>query len=158
MKRTLRFLVLGVSFLVLLAITVMLWQRSLKPLAYLLWMLATAFIIVLFVQLASHIRPNPISPKVLAALITALKDDDPSVRSKAVVGLTELDLEESAHSYKHDDLDNALITALEDSSSIVRSKAVEGLTELEVDQFTHHQHNQLEGALLKDMAQTFEQK
>ncbi len=151
MKRTSGFLlVLGALFFVLVAFTsIMLWQAycasreqslGLGLSAYVLWIIATGVLIVWFVLLALRLHGSPISPKVLAALIKALnRDKDPGVRSKAAAGLSELDMEESSHSYEHNQLDNILISALNrDEDPGVRSKVVEGLTEVELEPFTHH--------------------
>jgi len=185
MKRLSGFLVLGAFlFFVLVAFTSrLLWQaysasgeQSLGLSAYVLWIIATGVLIVWFALLALRLHRSSISPKVLAALSHALKDDDYRVRSKAAVGLSELDMEESSHYYEHNQLDDILISALKDDDYRVRSKVVEGLTEVELEQFTHHKHNQLEAeglteeeleqlthhkhnqlenALLEDMARAF---
>jgi hypothetical protein len=171
MKRTLIFLVLGLVFLVpLTIITIILGleyyaskELILGVLFLLSWVstmvLATALSTVLFVLLALRLHINPTSPKVLAALKTALlRDTNAGVRSKAAAGLADLDMEESSHYYEHKDIDNALISALKDEDPLVRSEVAEGLTELELEPFTHLKHNQLEDALLEDMARTFKQK
>ena len=136
------FLVLGASFLVLGALTIGLYrlyiagENSLGLLAWLSGMLATAVLIGLFALLSYgiHLRTQNVPPKVLAALISTLRDPDPRVRSKAVEGLTELDLEQSSYHHKHNKLDNILISTLRDPDPRVRSKAIEGLTELELEQ------------------------
>ncbi len=173
MKRILSFLVLGELVLCLVVLTIWIWEAyhvngeiSLGLLAYLLGLFVIpAVIIGAFVIYASslrtkkvrHISPTPhISPEVLDALIKALQRDDNSfVRSKVAVGLSELDLEESAHYYDHNKLDKALIAALNDPDPLVRSKAAEGLTEVELELFTRHKHDQPENARLEDMARTF---
>ncbi len=137
-------------------------EYSLELSAFVLAIIATGVLIVGFVLLASHLHISHISPKVLAALRDALNQDkerDPRVRYKVAVGLSELDMEESSHHYKHDKLDDILIHTLQqDPDYRVRSKAAEGLTEVELEPLTHHKHNQLEDALLEDMAQAFKEK
>lgn len=125
--------------------------------AFVLVIIATGVLIVLFVLLALRLNmhKSPVSPKVLAALRLLLKDDDYRVRYKVAVGLSELDMEESAHHYDHNQLDDILISALKDNDPRVRAKVAEGLTEVELEPFTHYKHNQLEDALLEDMAQAY---
>jgi HEAT repeats len=150
------FLVLGV-FAVLL--TIMLWNQSVKPQAYLLGVIATAALIWSFVQFSmhshKHSRKHPhttLNPS--GALIDALQHDpNPYVRSKAVVGLTQLDLEEAFDHQEHKELDNILIDALQhDPNPYVRSKAAVGLAELKLEQEKdayHHEHNKLDDMLFE---------
>jgi non-SMC mitotic condensation complex subunit 1 len=150
-----------ISFLVLGALTIMLWQahlatgeQSLGLLAFLIGMLATAVLICLFVLLALRCHASPKSTKVLAALVYTLQEDpDPRVRSKAAVGLTQLDLERSFGHHEHNKLDDYLIHALQDPDPRVRSKAAVGLAELELEQEKpsyHREHNKLDDMLFKD--------
>jgi len=184
MKWSSIFLVLGACFIVIVAITsIVLWRTSgEQPLlkaaiknpsdhnwqvyyasgefyrelsAYALGLIAILVFLVWIVVLASRLHKNPISPQVLAALRKALKDDDYRVRSKAAVGLSELSKEESSHHLDHNQLDDILISVLKDDDYRVRSKVVEGLTEVELEPFTHHKPDQIEDALLKDMAQAY---
>lgn len=163
-----RIVVLGIISLVLGILTIMLWwahhatgEQSLGLFAYLSGMLATGVFLVWIALLSLRLHKSPISPKVLAALRDALNpviEPEPGVRYKVAVGLSELDMEQSSHHYKHDQLDNILISALNpkiERDRRVRSKVAEGLTEVELEPFTHHEHNQLEDALLDDMAQAF---
>ena len=186
MKRSSIFLALGACFFVLAITSVVLWQASgeqtflkkaiqdpsahnwqvyyasgefsLELLAFVLGFIAILVFLVWAVLLVSGLLKDPISPKVLAALRTALKDDDSRVRTEAVVGLSELDKEESSHQLNHNELDDILISALRDDDSRVRAKVIEGLTEVELEPFTHHRPDPVEDALLEDMARAFKQK
>jgi hypothetical protein len=148
------------SFLVLGTLTIILWKahlatgdQSLGLLAFLSGMLATAVLIWLFVLLAFRFRASPKSLKVLAALTFTLKNDpDPRVRSKAAVGLTQLNLERSFGHHEHNMLDDILINALQDPDPRVRSKVAVGLSELELEQEKpsyHHEHNKLDDMLFE---------
>ncbi len=166
MKRTsdIKLLVLGasLSLLVLGVLTIWLYQlyiatggSSLGLLACLSGMLASVVLIGLFALLALRLHTSPISPKVLKALISTLQhDSDPGVRSKAAVGLTQLDLEESFDLYEHDKLDDVLISTLQhDPDPGVRSKAAVGLAELELEQEQpsyHQDHNKLDDMLFEE--------
>jgi hypothetical protein len=151
-------LVLGAVFIVLVALTIALYKEFIAtgeygiP-AYFLGMLATAVFILLSALLASRFRTEKAKPaqhKVRAALISALRDEDPKVRYAAAKGLAELDLEESVEHFKHDDLDTILVSALADDDPDVRSEAVEGLAVVEMEKYSYqHAHDRLDGTLLK---------
>ncbi len=155
---TISLLVLGASFFVLGALTIMLYRLYITTkeyglLAYLLGILATAVFLWLSALLASRFRTKkavPTSHKARAALISTLQtDSNPNVRSEAAKGLAELDLEESIEHLEHDDLDTILISTLQqDPDPRVRSAAAEGLAELELEQSSYnHEHNQLDEVL-----------
>ncbi len=159
------FLLLGASFLVLGALTIWLYRLYLATggsspgliaMTYLSGMLATAVFIGLFALLALRFRTRkalPTSPKVRAALISAIQQDpDPRVRSKAVEGLAELDLEQSSYHHEHTELDDILISTLQrDPDPRVRSTAAEGLTELDLEQSSyHHEHTELDDILFEE--------
>ena len=157
---TILLIVLGASFFVLGALTIELYRLYIATkeyglLAYLLGMLATAVFLWLSALLASRFRTknaSPTSPKVRAALISTVQGDpDPRVRSAAVEGLAELDLEESIEHLEHKDIDTILISTLQrDPDPRVRSAAAEGLSELELEQSSyHHEHNKLEDILFE---------
>ena len=140
----------------------MLWQahlvtgwQSLGLFAYLSGMLATALFIWLLVLLTLRSHANATSPKVLAALIYTLQQDpDPHVRSKAAVGLIQLDLERSFDHHEHNKLDDILIHTLQqDPDFHVRSRAAAGLAELELEQEKptyHHKHNKLDNMIFEE--------
>jgi HEAT repeat protein len=153
-------LVLGASFFVLGALTIVLYRLYIATgeyglLAYVLGMLATAVFLWLSALLASRFSKKkavPTYPKVRDALISTLQQDpDPRVRSAAAEGLAELDLEESTEYLEHKNLDAILISTLQqDPDPRVRSAAAEGLAELELEQSSyHHEHNELEDILFK---------
>jgi len=160
---TVRLLVLAASFIVLVAVTIALYQEFTASgeyglLAYLLGMLAISVFLWLPALLASYFRTNrikkakPSTQKVLDALIFTLKtDSDPNARIAAVKGLSELDLEESAEHMQHADIDAILISALEtDPDSRVRSAAAQGLSVVELEKCSyHHSHDRLDDTLLK---------
>jgi hypothetical protein len=151
-----------ISFLVLVVLTIMLWQahlvtgwQSLGLIAYLSGMLDAAMLVWLLVLLTLRSHASANSPKVLAALILTLQQDpDPRVRSKAVVGLIQLDLEQSFDHHEHNKLDDILIHTLQqDPDPRVRSKAAVGLAELELEQEKptyHHKHNKLDNMLFEE--------
>src|SRR6266704_125781 len=150
-------LLLGEFFLFLVLLTIWLWQQSLVLPAYLLGMLAIpAVFIGLFVLRALRLhtkKASPVSPKVLAALIYALqRDPNARVRTKAAMGLAELEFEEASHHHRHNELDNILISALErDPDPLVRSKAAVGLAELEFEEASYrHEHSKLEEILFEE--------
>ena len=143
-----------IIFLLLGVITIMLWHLSLELLAYLSGALATAAFIWLSTLLASPFQVSHISLTVLKALTYTLQHDpDPGVRSKAAVGLAELDLEESFDQHAHKELDEILIYTLQhDPDPGVRSKAAVGLAELELEQEQpsyHHDHDKLDDMLFE---------
>jgi HEAT repeats len=160
---TISLLVLAASFIVLVVLTIALYQEFTASgeyglLAYLLGLLAIAVFLWLSALLASHFRPNrtkkakPSTQKVLDALIFTLKtDSDPNARIAAVKGLSELDLEESAEHMQHADIDAILISALQtDPDSRVRSAAANGLSVVELEKCSyHHTHDRLDDTLLK---------
>ncbi len=156
-----RLFVLGASFVVLVVMTIALYQVFIATgeyglLAYFLGMLATAVFLWLSALLAYRFRTKKVKPaphkEVRAALIYTLQtDSDPNVRLAAAKGLAELDLEESTEHMKHDDLDTILISTLQtDSDSRVRSVAADGLAVVELEQHSyHHMHDRLDDTLLK---------
>ena len=159
---TIRFLVIGASFFVLVVLTIALYQEFRTTgenglLTYFVGMLAIAVFIWLSTLLALRSRPKKVKPtqhdKVLSALISTLLDpsSDPNARLAAVKGLSELDLEESAGHIKHDDIDAILISVLQtDPDSRVRTAAAEGLSVVELEKGSYyHTHDQLYGTLLK---------
>ena len=160
---TLRFLVIGASFFVLVVLTVVLYQQFRATgengiLTYLLGMLAIAVFLWLSALLASHFRRSrmnkakPSTHRVLDALVSTLKtDSDPDARIAAVKGLSELDLEESAEHMQHGDIDSILIPVLQtDPDSRVRSAAAEGLSVVELENHSYyHTHDRLYDTLLK---------
>ncbi len=157
---TIRLLVIGASFFVLVVLTIALYQQFRATgenglLTYLLGMLAIALFLWLSALLASHFRTKKAKPsthKVLDALISTLKtDSDPNARIAAVKGLSELDLEESAEHMQHGDIDSILISVLQtDPDSKVRSAAAEGLSVVELEKCSyHHTHDRLDDTLLK---------
>jgi HEAT repeats len=158
---TFSLLILGVSFFVLVAVTITLYQEFRTTgdnglFTYFVGMLAIAIFIWLSSLLALRFRPKRVKPtqddKVLAALISTLQTSpDPNARLAAVKGLSELDLEESAEHMKHDDIDAILISALQtDPDSRVRSAAAEGLSVVELEKGSYsHTHDLLYGTLLK---------
>jgi HEAT repeat protein len=108
---------------------------------------------MVLLTLRSHASAT--SEKVLKALIYTLEQDtDPRVRSKAVVGLVQLDKELSFGHHKHSKLDDILIHALQqDEDPGVRSKVAVGLAELELEQEEpdyHHKHDKLDNMLFVD--------
>ena len=156
---TVRLLVLGAVFIVLVVLTAALYQQFIITkeyglLVYFLGMLAIAVFIWLSALLASRFRTTkkakPAQHKVRDALISALRDEDPKVRYAAAKGLAELDLEESVEHYKHDDLNTILISALNDEDPDVRSEAVEGLAVVEMEKYSYqHAHDRVDGTLIK---------
>jgi len=160
---TLRFLVIGASFFVLVVLTIALYQQFRATgenglLAYLFGMLAIAIFLWLSALLASYFRRSrmnkaePSRHRVLDALISTLKTDpDPDARIAAVKGLSELDLEESAEHMQHSDIDSILISVLQtDPDSRVRSVAAEGLSVVELEKCSyHHTHDRLDDTLIK---------
>ena len=81
------------------------------------------------------------------------QDPDPRVRSKAAVGLLQLDKELSYDQHEHQRLDDILIHALQDPDPRVRSKAAVGLAELELEQEKptyHHEHDKLDNMLFEE--------
>ncbi len=152
-----KLLVLGASFLVLGALTIGLLYVATgeyRLFAYLSGMLATAVFIWLSVLLALRFRTSPTSLKVLKALVFTLQHDpNPGVRSKAAVGLAELELEKSFDHHEHGKLDDILISTLQhDPDPGVRSKAAVGLAELELEQEQpsyHHEHDKLDDMLFE---------
>jgi hypothetical protein len=169
MKRTLNTLgtllrssfVYFISFPVLVVLTIMLWQAHLVTgsqflglIAYLSGMLDIALLIWLLVLMTLRSHTSATSQKVLKALMYTLEwDPDPSVRSKAAVGLAQLDKELSFGHHEHHELDDSLIRAMQkDSDPGVRSKAAVGLAELELEQEepTYHQvHDKLDNMLFE---------
>jgi len=154
---TIRLLVIGASFFVLVALAIALYGEN-GRLAYLLGMLVIAVFLWLSALFALRIRTNhtkkaePARDKVLDALISTLKTSPyPNARLAAVKGLAELDLEESAEHMQHADIDSILISALQtDSDSRVRAAAAEGLSVVELEKCSyHHTHNRLDDTLLK---------
>jgi len=160
---TIRLLVIGASFFVLVVLTIVLYQQFTAtgkygiP-AYFLGMLAIAVFLWLSALFALRIRTNhtkkakPARDKVLDALISTLqqKSNDPDARLAAVKGLAELDLEESAEHMHHADIDTILISALKDDDSRVSSAAAEGLSVVELEKCSfHHTHDRLDDTLLK---------
>jgi hypothetical protein len=151
-----------ISFPVLVVLTIMLWQahlvtgwQSLGLIAYLSGMLDAALLIWLLVLLTLRSQASATSQKVLKALIYTLeRDPDPGVRSKAAVGLVQLDKELSFDHHEHHELDDILIRAMQkDSDPGVRSKAAVGLAELELEQEKptyHHKHNKLDNMLFEE--------
>jgi hypothetical protein len=107
-----------IGFLVLGVLTIVLWQAHLVTgwqflglIAYLSGMLDTALLIWLLVLITLRSHASATSQKVLKALIYTLeRDPDPGVRSKAAVGLAELELEQEKRTYHqvHNKLDNML--------------------------------------------------
>jgi hypothetical protein len=150
-----------IGFLVLGMLTFILWQlylvtgwQFLGLVAYLVGILDTALLLWLMVLLAFRSHASGISPKVLKALIYTLQTDpDPRVRSKAAVGLVQLDKELSFGQHKHQELDDILIHALQqDQDSCVRSKIAVGLAEVELEQEEpnyHHIHNKLDNMIFE---------
>lgn len=154
---TVRLLVLGASFFVLVVLAISLYGKN-GRLAYLLGMLAIAVFLWLSALFALRISTNhtkkvkPSTQKVLDALISTLKTDpDPDARIAAVKGLSELDLEESVEHMRHEDIDAILISVLQtDPESRVRSAAAEGLSVVELEKHSYyHTHDRLYGTLLK---------
>ncbi len=151
-----------IGFLVLVVLTIILWQaylasgwRSIGLFAYLSGMLDAALLIWLSILLTFRSQASGTSPKVLKALINTLQTDpDPRVRSKATVGLVQLDKELSFGHHEHQKLDDYLIHIMQqDPDPRVRSKATVGLAELELEQEmrTYHQvHNKLDNMLFED--------
>jgi hypothetical protein len=118
-------------------------------------MLDIALLLWLLVLLTLRSQASATSQKVLKALIYTLeRDTDPSVRSKAAVGLVQLDKELSFSHYDHHNLDDILIHALQkDKDSRVRSKVAVGLAELELEQEKpayHKVHDKLDNMLFED--------
>ena len=143
---TIRFLVIGASFFVLVVLTIAIYQQFRTTgenglLAYFLGMLSIAVFLWLSALLASYFRSShmnkakPSTHRVIDALISTLKtDSDPDARIAAVKGLSELDLEESAEHMQHGDIDSILISVLQtDPDSRVRSAAAEGLSVVELE-------------------------
>jgi HEAT repeat protein len=151
-----------IGFLVLGVLTIVLWQAHLVTgwqflglIAYLSGMLDAALLIWLLVLITLRSHASATSQKVLKALIYTLEQDpDPGVRSKAAVGLVQLDKELSFGQHEHHELDDILIRAMQkDSDPRVRSKAAVGLAELELEQEkrTYHQvHNKLDNMLFEE--------
>jgi len=148
-----------ISLLVLGMLTFILWQvylvtgwQSLGLIAYLSGILDTALVLWLMVLLTLRSHASATSEKVLKALIYTLeRDTDPRVRSKAAVGLVQLDKELSFGHHEHRKLDDILIHALQqDDDPGVRSKVAVGLAELELEQEEpnyHHIHHKLDNML-----------
>jgi hypothetical protein len=151
-----------IGFLILGVLTIILWQmhlvsgwQSLGLFAYLSGMLDAALLIWLLVLITFRSHVSTTSQKVLKALIHTLEQDqDPRVRSKAAVGLVQLDKEMSFGHNRYHELDDILIRAMQkDSDPRVRSKAAVGLAELELEQEKptyHHVHNKLDNMLFDD--------
>jgi hypothetical protein len=151
-----------IGLLVLGVLTIILWQvhlisgwQSLGLFAYLSGLLDIVLLMWLLVLLTLPSHASATSPKVLKALIYTLeRDSDPRVRSKAAVGLVQLDKEMSFGQHRHHELDDILIRALQkDSDHRVRSKAAVGLAELELEQEKptyHHVHNKLDNMLFEE--------
>ncbi len=173
-------LVLGVSFIVLGALTIMLffstdsWQKFLVSFekvledgnssimfsAHLLGMFATIAFIALIALCATllhlFIKHSFRYDKVLAALKFTLRNDrDPTVRAKAAKGLADLDVEEASVYEQHEKLDDSLITAmLKDTSPLVRGATAEGLSNLELEEHSYqHKHHQLDDLLFEEQPQ-----
>jgi hypothetical protein len=154
-------IVLGACLLVLVAMTILLYQGFSSTgenglLTYFVGMLAIAIFIWLSTLLALRFNTKKAKSaphdKVLDALIFTLRTSpDPDARLAAVRGLSELDLEESVEHKKHDDIDAILISVLQtDPDSRVRSAAAEGLSVVELEkQSYYHTHDRLYGTLLK---------
>jgi HEAT repeats len=150
-----------IGFLFLVVLTFVLWQAHLVTgwqflglLAYLSAVLDIALLMWLFVHITLRSHASASSQKVLMALVYSLEQDpDPRVRSKAVVGLVQLDKELSYGHQEHHKLDDILIHALQDPDPGVRSKAAVGLAELKLEQEKptyHHVHNKLDNMLFEE--------
>lgn len=151
-----------ISFPVLVVLTIMLWQAHLVTgwqflglIAYLSGMLDIALFIWLLVLITLRSHASATSQKVLKALIYTLEQDtDPGVRSKAAVGLAQLNKELSFGHHEHHELDDSLIRTMQkDTDPGVRSKAAVGLAELELEQEQrayHQVHNKLDNMLFEE--------
>ncbi len=158
---TLSLIVTGACFVVLVALTVALYQEFIATgqnglLTYLVGILAIGVFIWLSTLLALRFRPRKAKSgrldKVLETLIFTLRTSpDPNARLAAVKGLSELDLEKSAEHMRHADIDAILISVLQtDPDSKVRSAAAEGLSVVELEKYSYyHTHDRLYGTLLK---------
>jgi len=159
---TIRLIVLGVCLIMLVAMTIKLYQGFMAtgengiP-TYFVGMLAIAVFIWLSTSLALRFSSSKKAKlaqhdEVLEALIATIQTNpDPNARLAAVKGLSELDLEESAEHMGHEDIDAILISVLQtDRDSRVRSAAVEGLSVVELEKHSYyHTHDKLYGTLLK---------
>ncbi len=160
-RRIVSTIILAVCFVVLVAITVTLYQSFRATgenglLTYFAGMAAIAVFIGMATLLASRMRPKKVKAtrhdKVLQALITTIRTSpDAEARLAAVKGLSELDLEESAEHMRHEDIDAVLISVLQtDSDPRVLSAAAEGLSVVELEKHSYyHTHDKLYGTLLK---------
>ena len=149
------FLVLGVLTFILWHVYLVTGWQSLGLIAYLSGILDIALLLWLMVLLTLRSHASATSEKVLKALIYTLeRDTDPRVRSKAAVGLVQLDKELSFGNHVHHELDDILIRAMQkDSDSGVRSKATVGLAELELELEQpnyHHIHDKLDNMIFNE--------
>jgi len=149
------FLVLGVLTFILWRVHLVTGWQSLGLIAYLSGILDAALLLWLLVLLTLRSHSSATSQKVLKALIYTLeRDTDPRVRSKAAVGLVQLDKELSFGQHEHHKLDDILIHALQqDEDPRVRSKVAVGLAELELEQEKpnyHHIHDKLDNMLFDE--------
>ena len=158
---TIRLIILGACFIVLVAMTILLYQGFMTTgdnglLTYLVGMLAIAVFIWMSTLLAIQMPKIKAQParqdRVLEALIFTIRTSPyPNARLAAVKGLSELDLEESVEHTRHEKIDNILIGVLQtDPDSRVRSAAAEGLSVVELEKHSYyHTHDKLYGTLLK---------
>ena len=150
-----------IGFLFLGVLTFVLWQahivtgwQFLGLIAYLSGMLDIALLFWLLVLITLRSHASAPSKKLKALIYSLEQDPDPEVRSKAAVGLVQLDKELSFDQQGHQELDDILIhTMQKDPDPEVRSKAAVGLAELELEHEKptyHHEHNKLDNMLFDE--------